>query len=51
MGVKEVPKDKSKIAGIKTLAGKACKECCYTTLIKKDGCEFCTSCGAIGACG
>jgi ribonucleoside-diphosphate reductase alpha chain len=51
MGVMEVPKKKSKAAGAKTLAGKVCKECHNATLIKKDGCEFCTSCGAIGACG
>jgi ribonucleoside-diphosphate reductase alpha chain len=51
MGVLEIPKKKSKTAGIKTLAGKRCKECHNATLIKKDGCEFCTSCGAIGACG
>jgi len=51
MGVLEIPKKRSKTAGIKTLAGKLCKECHNATLIKKDGCEFCTSCGAIGACG
>ncbi|WP_136418006.1 adenosylcobalamin-dependent ribonucleoside-diphosphate reductase [Herbaspirillum sp. ST 5-3] len=34
-----------------TIAGKLCKECGNTTVIKKDGCEFCTACGAIGACG
>jgi ribonucleoside-diphosphate reductase alpha chain len=51
MGVMEVPKKKGKAAGPKTLAGKVCKECHNATLIKKDGCEFCTSCGAIGACG
>ena len=51
MGVMEVPNKKSKAAGPKTLAGKVCKECHNATLIKKDGCEFCTSCGAIGACG
>ncbi len=51
MGVLEIPKRKSKPAGAKTLAGKLCKECSNATLIKKDGCEFCTSCGAIGACG
>ena len=51
MGVMEIPKKKSKTAGIRTLAGKVCKECHNATLIKKDGCEFCTSCGAIGACG
>jgi ribonucleoside-diphosphate reductase alpha chain len=51
MGVLDIPKRKSKAAGAKTLAGKLCKECSNATLIKKDGCEFCTSCGAIGACG
>ena len=51
MGVLDIPKRKSKAAGAKTLAGKLCKECHNATLIKKDGCEFCTSCGAIGACG
>ena len=51
MGVLEIPEGQVKLAGIKSLAGKACKECGNATLIKKDGCEFCTSCGAIGACG
>jgi len=51
MGVLEIPDGHLKPTGIKTLAGKVCKECGNATLIKKDGCEFCTSCGAIGACG
>jgi ribonucleoside-diphosphate reductase alpha chain len=59
MGVLDVPATKNKSSGhfdklrtgIKTIAGKHCKECGNATLIKKDGCEFCTSCGAIGACG
>jgi ribonucleoside-diphosphate reductase alpha chain len=34
-----------------TMHGKLCKECGNATVIKKDGCEFCTACGAIGACG
>jgi ribonucleoside-diphosphate reductase alpha chain len=51
MGVLEIPESKNKGSGIKTISGKACKECGNATLIKKDGCEFCTSCGAIGACG
>jgi len=33
------------------MAGKKCEECGNRTVIKKDGCDFCTSCGAIGACG
>ncbi|HLV29305.1 MAG TPA: adenosylcobalamin-dependent ribonucleoside-diphosphate reductase [Burkholderiaceae bacterium] len=34
-----------------TMVGKPCQECGNHTVIKKDGCEFCTACGAIGACG
>ena len=30
---------------------KRCPECGNATVIRKDGCEFCTACGAIGACG
>ncbi len=51
MGVLEIPVGQIKPTGIKPIAGKLCKECGNATLIKKDGCEFCTSCGAIGACG
>ncbi|MBK9160388.1 MAG: adenosylcobalamin-dependent ribonucleoside-diphosphate reductase [Nitrosomonadales bacterium] len=51
MGVLEIPEGQIKPTSIKPLTGKHCKECGNATLIKKDGCEFCTSCGAIGACG
>ena len=51
MGVLEIPAGQINSTGIKTLNGKICQECRNATLIKKDGCEFCTSCGAIGACG
>ncbi|HZW25649.1 MAG TPA: adenosylcobalamin-dependent ribonucleoside-diphosphate reductase [Gallionella sp.] len=52
MGVLEIPEGQIKPTSIdKPLTGKLCKECGNATLIKKDGCEFCTSCGAIGACG
>jgi ribonucleoside-diphosphate reductase alpha chain len=51
MGVMEVPEQHGRSNGVRTLPGKHCKECGNATLIKKDGCEFCTSCGAIGACG
>jgi ribonucleoside-diphosphate reductase alpha chain len=33
------------------LAGKTCPECGNPTMIKKDGCEFCTACGFVGQCG
>ncbi|MFH2140289.1 MAG: adenosylcobalamin-dependent ribonucleoside-diphosphate reductase [Pseudomonadota bacterium] len=51
MGVLEIPEGQLKPTAIRTITGKLCKECGNATLIKKDGCEFCTSCGAIGACG
>ncbi|MDD4928381.1 MAG: adenosylcobalamin-dependent ribonucleoside-diphosphate reductase [Gallionella sp.] len=51
MGVLEIPEGQIRATTAKTITGKACRECGNTTLIKKDGCEFCTSCGAIGACG
>lgn len=31
--------------------GELCPECYLQSVIKKDGCLFCTSCGYIGACG
>ncbi|MDZ7857348.1 ribonucleotide reductase N-terminal alpha domain-containing protein [Sphaerotilus sp.] len=34
-----------------TMPGKQCPECGNATMIHKDGCEFCTSCGYVGACG
>ncbi|HEX5806163.1 MAG TPA: adenosylcobalamin-dependent ribonucleoside-diphosphate reductase [Macromonas sp.] len=33
------------------MAGKKCSECGAHAVIKKDGCEYCTQCGHIGACG
>ena len=32
-------------------SGKPCGECGAHAVIKKDGCDFCTACGAIGSCG
>ncbi|MEO8309914.1 MAG: ribonucleoside-diphosphate reductase, adenosylcobalamin-dependent, partial [Caldimonas sp.] len=34
-----------------TMAGRVCTECGNATLIHKDGCDFCTACGATGQCG
>ena len=33
------------------MVGKRCSECGNSAVIKKDGCDFCTACGAIGSCG
>ena len=39
-------------AGMTTvMAGKKCPECGAHALIKRDGCEYCTSCGHLGTCG
>ncbi|MDL2284007.1 adenosylcobalamin-dependent ribonucleoside-diphosphate reductase [Oxalobacter sp. OttesenSCG-928-P03] len=32
-------------------SGKYCSECGNTAVIRKDGCDFCIACGAIGTCG
>ena len=41
---------KSKI-GTGIMAGAPCPECGNSTLIHKDGCDFCTACGYVGVCG
>jgi ribonucleoside-diphosphate reductase alpha chain len=53
MGVLEIPEDDRERVRVNytALRGKQCAECGNTTVIHKDGCEFCTACGAIGACG
>ncbi|HYF16384.1 MAG TPA: adenosylcobalamin-dependent ribonucleoside-diphosphate reductase [Ramlibacter sp.] len=33
------------------LPGTKCPECGARAMIRKDGCEYCTSCGHLGACG
>ncbi len=37
--------------GTPVLAGKKCPECGAHALIRRDGCEYCTQCGHLGACG
>ena len=51
MGVLEMPEDERERPVYMRLLGQQCKECGNVAVIKKDGCEFCTACGAIGACG
>ncbi len=53
MGVLEVPEDaaESKSHGYHVTTGKVCDECGNSSVIHKDGCEFCTACGAVGSCG
>lgn len=45
-GVADVAK-----AAVTVTPGKECPECGNHAMIKKDGCDFCTSCGHIGSCG
>ena len=53
MGVLETPEDdrKSDAYNYRLIHGQLCKECGNSAVIRKDGCDFCTACGAIGACG
>jgi ribonucleoside-diphosphate reductase alpha chain len=51
MGVLEMPDDERGRTAYARASGKPCKECGNAAVIRKDGCEFCTACGAIGACG
>ncbi len=53
MGVLDVPDDDRKAPAYdyRPRPGKPCSECGNAAVIIKDGCEFCTACGAIGACG
>lgn len=41
----------SSVTKVTATPGKQCPECGNHTMIKKDGCDFCTSCGHIGSCG
>ena len=43
--------DSQKVNGNGLIAGKKCPDCGAHALIKRDGCEYCTSCGFIGTCG
>ncbi|MDR3212630.1 MAG: adenosylcobalamin-dependent ribonucleoside-diphosphate reductase [Azoarcus sp.] len=48
MGILESPRDNNEP---RVMHGALCKECGNHTVIRKDGCDFCTACGAVGACG
>ena len=48
MGILEAPRDKQ---APKLMQGGLCNECGNSTVIRKDGCDFCTACGAVGTCG
>jgi ribonucleoside-diphosphate reductase alpha chain len=48
MGILEAPRGES---APKLMQGALCAECGNYTVIRKDGCDFCTACGAVGTCG
>lgn len=48
MGILETPREKGQL---KVTQGSLCAECGNMTVIRKDGCDFCTACGAVGTCG
>ena len=51
-GILSVPaSEQAGAAASSPLPGKKCPECGNRSLIRKDGCEFCTACGHLGACG
>ncbi len=48
MGVLESPRTDEEPAVMK---GARCQECGNYTVIRKDGCDFCSACGWVGVCG
>ncbi len=48
MGILESPRDDNEL---KLMQGALCNECGNHTVIRKDGCDFCTDCGYTGVCG
>jgi ribonucleoside-diphosphate reductase alpha chain len=51
MGILEHPGSDGKGGKSRVMAGAKCPECSNTTLIRKDGCDYCTACGYVGVCG
>jgi len=47
MGILAAPSEKH----VPVMAGAKCPECANSTLIRKDGCDYCTACGYVGVCG
>jgi ribonucleoside-diphosphate reductase alpha chain len=48
MGILEAPREKG---AARIMQGALCAECGNFTVIRKDGCDFCSACGAVGSCG
>ena len=48
MGILETPREAGEP---RVMQGALCSECGNFTVIRKDGCDFCSACGAVGSCG
>jgi ribonucleoside-diphosphate reductase alpha chain len=51
MGILAAPSSTARAGETPLLAGLKCPECSNKTLIRKDGCDYCTACGYVGVCG
>ncbi|MGH8725327.1 MAG: adenosylcobalamin-dependent ribonucleoside-diphosphate reductase [Burkholderiales bacterium] len=47
MGILERPSETAN----RLIAGAKCPDCSNKTLIRRDGCDYCTACGYVGLCG
>ncbi len=47
MGILEAPAK----GAVPVMQGGRCPECANYTMIRKDGCDYCTACGYVGVCG
>lgn len=50
MGILETPQNNDN-QGPRVMKGGRCPECGNLTMIRKDGCDYCTACGYTGTCG
>jgi ribonucleoside-diphosphate reductase alpha chain len=50
MGILALPALEER-GGVPVMQGLRCRECGNMTVIRKDGCDFCTACGWTGTCG
>jgi len=48
MGILEEPEKKGQAP---VMQGGRCPECGNNTMIRRDGCDYCTACGYVGVCG